>query len=71
MTNTYGNTINIKVPASPTKQVEVATTALPNTGPGTSLFIAASIVIVAGYFWGRAGLLAKESAMAVKETSAV
>jgi uncharacterized repeat protein (TIGR01451 family) len=71
MTNTYGNTINIKVPGSPTKQVEVAAAALPNTGPGTSLFIAASIVIVAGYFWGRAGLLAKESAMAVKETSAL
>lgn len=71
MTNTYGNTINIKVPGSPTKQVEVASATLPNTGPGTSLFIAATVVVMAGYFYGRAGLLAKESAMAVKESSAV
>src|SRR5665213_1433385 len=55
MTNVYGNTINIKVPGSVTKTIETATTtSLPNTGPGTSLFLAAGIVMVAGYFYGRA-----------------
>lgn len=68
MTNVYGNTINIKVPGSLTKTIETATTtSLPNTGPGTSLFLAASIVMVAGYFYGRARLLARESELALKE----
>ncbi len=67
MTNVYGNTINIKVPGSVTKTVETATTTtLPNTGPGTSLFAAAVIIMVAGYFYGRARLLARESELAVK-----
>jgi uncharacterized repeat protein (TIGR01451 family) len=70
MTNVYGNTVNIKVPGSLTKTIETATTtSLPNTGPGTSLFLAAGIVMVAGYFYGRARLLARESELAVKETN--
>lgn len=72
MTNVYGNTININVPASPVKIIEAVTTSTPtlvNTGPGTSLFIAASIVIVAGYFFARARLLAKESYIAIHETA--
>jgi uncharacterized repeat protein (TIGR01451 family) len=71
MTNVYGNAVNIKLPGSPAKQVQVAAASLPNTGPGTTLFIAASVVIVAGYFYGRASLLARESNLAVKETAAV
>ncbi len=68
MTNVYGNSINIKVPASPAKAVEVATTTqLPNTGPGTTLFVAAIIVFIAGYFYSRANLLARESQLAIKE----
>ena len=68
MTNVYGNTINIKVPGSVTKTIETATTtSLPNTGPGTSLFLAASIVMIASYFYGRARLLARESELALKE----
>ena len=68
MTNVYGNAVNIKLPGSPAKTIETATTtSLPNTGPGASLFIAAAIVITAGYFYGRARLLAKESNLAVQE----
>ena len=37
MTNVYGNTINIKLPGSPEKQVEMAAATLPNTGPGETL----------------------------------
>jgi uncharacterized repeat protein (TIGR01451 family) len=67
MTNVYGNSINIKIPGSVTKTIETATvTTLPNTGPGTSLFAAAAIVIVAGYFYGRARLLSRESDLAIK-----
>jgi uncharacterized repeat protein (TIGR01451 family) len=69
MTNVYGNAINIKVPSPPLRTVAATTTALPNTGPGTSLFIAAAVVIMAGYFYSRARLLATESDLALKETT--
>lgn len=71
MTNVYGNAINIKLPGSPAKQVEVAAAALPNTGPGETLAVAAVIVILAGYFYSRASLLARESKIAVKEAASV
>ena len=71
MTNVYGNAINIKLPGSPAKQVEAAASSLPNTGPGSTMLIAAMIVITAGYFYSRALLLARESEIAVKETSTV
>jgi uncharacterized repeat protein (TIGR01451 family) len=71
MLNVYGDTVSIKVPGTPTKQAEVAAASLPNTGPGTSLFIAGAIVMIAAYFYSRAGLLARESEIAVKEASAV
>jgi uncharacterized repeat protein (TIGR01451 family) len=66
MTNVYGNAINIKVPSPPVKTVQTTAAALPNTGPGTSLFMAATVVMVAGYFYGRARLLARESELAVQ-----
>ncbi len=60
MTNVYGNAINIKLPPSVTKRIEIATTTLPNTGPGTSLMIGFSLAAVVGYFFARSRLLAKE-----------
>lgn len=66
MTNVYGDTVNIKLPGSPEKSIETAAATLPNTGPGTSLMIAAAIVIIAGYFYGRARLLAEESSLAIQ-----
>lgn len=68
MTNVYGNTVNIKLPGTPVKTVEVAAATLPKTGPGTTLVIAAGAMIIAGYFYGRASLLARESEIAIKET---
>lgn len=67
MTNVYGNTINIKVPPNPVKQVEVAAAKLPNTGPGETLAAISVIVILAGYFYGRARLLSRETDIAIKE----
>ncbi|GAC1387713.1 MAG: hypothetical protein NVS1B7_2950 [Candidatus Saccharimonadales bacterium] len=60
MTNTYGNTINIKVPAGPVKAAAVAATVLPNTGPGTSIIMAAGLTMVVAYFFARTRLVAKE-----------
>lgn len=60
ITNVYGNTVNIKLPPSVSKQIEIATTTLPNTGPGTSLVIGFSLTTVVAYFFFRSRLLAKE-----------
>lgn len=60
MTNVYGNTVNIKLPGSVPKQIEVVTTQLPKTGPGTSLAVAFLLTVVIAYFFARSRLLAKE-----------
>jgi len=69
MTNSYGNTINIQVPGSVPKAIETTAAALPNTGPGSGLFVAAAVVMIAAYFWGRSRLLARESNLAIQENS--
>jgi len=69
MTNVYGNTININVPGSPAKTIETQSTTLVNTGPGTSLFIAGGIMVLAGYFYARSRLLAKESVLAIQPST--
>jgi len=68
MTNVYGNTINIHLPSPPTKTMQNVAGTLPNTGPGTGLIISGAITVVAGYFFARARLLAREGELAVKET---
>ncbi len=68
MTNVYGNTIIIHLPATIIKTIETTTTSttLVNTGPGNDIFIAALIVTVIGYFFARSRLLAKESDLALQ-----
>lgn len=67
MTNVYGNTVNIKLPGTPVKSVEVAAAKLPNTGPGETMAVITAIVIMAGYFYSRAQLLSRESRLAIKD----
>ncbi len=67
MTNVYGNTININVPGSPVKSIESASTTLPNTGPGTSIFVLTLIVFLASFLFSRSRLLAEESAIVINE----
>lgn len=69
MTNVYGNAINIGVPGSPVKIIEAGSTTLVNTGPGASLFAAAAVITLAGYFYGRARLLSKESMLVLQSNS--
>ena len=69
MTNVYSNAINISIPESPEVQIQTTAAALPNTGPGTSLAIAAFVFITAGYFFARSRLLASESLMAVQDNN--
>lgn len=60
MTNVYGNAVNIELPASVEKQIEIATTTLPNTGPGTSLAIGFTLAFFVAFFFARSRLMAKE-----------
>ena len=69
MCNVYGNSICINLP--PSIVHTIVTNSLPNTGPGTGLFIAGAIVILAGYFYSRSRLLAKESSMVLHESATV
>jgi uncharacterized repeat protein (TIGR01451 family) len=67
MTDVYGNTINIKVPGSIPKVTAQVTTALPNTGPGTSIFIGFVLTAIVGYFFARSRLMSKELDIVRKE----
>ncbi len=59
ITNTYGDSISIKMQCPVAKTVETAA-ALPNTGPGTSLAIGFGLTAVVGYFFARSRLFAEE-----------
>lgn len=69
MTNSYGNTINIKLPATPPQIIQNTASTLPNTGPGTGLFISAAIMVFAGYFFARSRLLATEAALVLHDSN--
>ena len=69
MTNVYGDTVTVQIPETPVKVVQTTAAALPNTGPGTSIVLAASILILAGYFYARSRLLATEAFIAVQDNN--
>jgi uncharacterized repeat protein (TIGR01451 family) len=69
MTNVYGNTVNVKLPASGVKTTEQITQSLPNTGPGTGIAISFTIMLVGGYFFARTRLLAKETEIAIHQAN--
>ncbi len=66
MTNVFGDTINVKVQQGTTQVILVTATNLPNTGPGTSMFIYALIASVAGYFYSVRRLQLKEVRFALE-----
>jgi hypothetical protein len=59
-TNDYGNEVTMNVNCPAAKSVEQAATALPNTGPGTTITIGAIIAVVAGYLFSRSRIMARE-----------
>jgi hypothetical protein len=56
MQNAYGNEVIVPVDCSVIKAAET----LPNTGPGTTIGLAALVAAVSSYFFMRSRLLAKE-----------
>lgn len=60
VSNKFGNQIDITINCPKIKSAEYITTTLPKTGPGTSVALLGTVVIVAGYFYARSRLLSKE-----------
>lgn len=61
LTNIYGNKVDIKLPPSVIKTTEHVAGQLPNTGPGETLAVGFLITSIAGYFFARSRLIAKET----------
>lgn len=68
MINVYGTTITIPLttPAVLTAVAQPSNT-LVNTGPGTSVIIVFVVTVIAGYFYSRSRLLAKETRLVIED----
>lgn len=61
MTNVYyGNSINIELTASISKNTELIVSSLPQTGPGTTLVVGFTLTAFFSYFLARSRLIATE-----------
>lgn len=60
ISNVYGNSTVVKLPASSIKIVEAASLTLPSTGPGAGLLAGFITTAIIGYFFARSRLMAKE-----------
>lgn len=60
ISNKFGTEIAIPINCPPVKTAEYVAKQLPNTGPGTSIALAAIATVVIGYFFARSRLLGKE-----------
>lgn len=60
ISNKYGNEVTMTVGCPLIKNIDQISTKLPNTGPGTNLVIGFGVTVIAGYFFSRSRLLAKE-----------
>lgn len=60
MTNVYGDTVEIDLPASLPKATEQVVQTLPNTGPGSSVALIFTVTVFVGYFFARTRLYGKE-----------
>ncbi len=69
MTNTYGNTIEIKVDCTPIKQIESAVKTIPATGPGENIVFGTILVMMVTYFYTRSRQMAKEAVLIRKDYS--
>lgn len=60
MVNVYGDTVQIELPNNPVKTVEQTVNSLPSTGPGLSIGITTTVLVLATYFFFRSRLMNKE-----------
>ncbi len=60
MTNSYGNTTNIKIDCPPEKLVEATIQQLPSTGSGGNIIFAGGLFMTVTYFYARSRQMNKE-----------
>jgi hypothetical protein len=53
MDNVFGNNVRVEITAPPSKQIEVASATMPQTGPGTSIMIIFVIGAMIFFFYLR------------------
>lgn len=70
MTNTFGNTVDVRVNCEAPKAVEAAVTQLPSTGPGENMLFAGILGSVVTFFYARSRQLAKEVRLIRKDFNA-
>jgi len=63
ISNFYGNQVSLSVDCPIVKTVAETATKLPETGSGVSIAIAVGVAVVAGYFYSRSRIMAKELAI--------
>lgn len=68
--NKYGRSVNVNLEKPVNKVIEQTATSLPETGPGTSMFITSLAIVIIGYFFYRSRLLAHELEIVHQEFSA-
>jgi len=69
-TNTFGNSINIKIACPTAKVVEQVATELPTTGPSENMIFMGIILAIATYFYARTKQVKKEIRLIRRDTSA-
>ena len=70
ITNTFGNSINIKVSCPTVKVVEQVATELPTTGPSENMIFSGIVLAVITYFYARTRQIKKEIRLIRRDTSA-
>lgn len=70
MHNKYGRDVVVNLDKPVSKVIEQTATTLPNTGPGTTMFISALVVMIIGFFFYRSRLLSSELEVIQREYSA-
>lgn len=59
--NVYGNSVTIKLPTAPSKEIEKTITTLPKTGPGTGTLVSTLFFMVCTYLYMRSRTLRRET----------
>ena len=70
ITNSYGNTISIKMQCPITKEVETTVKKLPSTGPTENMLFAGGLFMIVTYFYARSRQMNKEVKLIRQEFNA-
>ncbi len=70
LTNTYGNTVNVRVACPPPKLVEQTVKELPKTGPGENILFGGGLMTIVTFLYARSRQLGREVRLIRKQFNA-